>query len=138
MEKNMNLEQVLRSNHDLFDRVEREGWRIFYDKGADMFVLHGAIAEGTEYVPVNDAGLMVRVDGATEKICALAIEHFGEFAKKHSDFRLIYMYLRHPIASRIVLVPIMAIMRAMDTLSERYQRTEMIEYVSREAMFRTA
>jgi hypothetical protein len=134
METTMNLERLIRQNGDLASRVEAEAWRIHYDSVADLFVLHGDIPEDSEYVPVNGDGLMVRADAAG-RIHALAIEDFGSFAARHGDFRLMRFCLRHPLMARLAFYPVLLIASAKEMLTERYQRKEVLEYVSALAVF---
>ncbi len=132
MEK-VKLETIIGANRDLAERMEREDWRVLYDRMADMLIVCGELPDSSEYVPIDEDGFMIRMKPGENTIYGFGIENFKQsFAERHHDFKLVFMPLINPWKFRFLRITFGAV-RALSDM--RSQRSEMAEYIASEAAF---
>jgi|SRR3989344_383198 len=116
MDKKMNkteeLQNIIASNADLKERITADRWTVSYNKRADFLLMGGEFPKGSFYYPVDDSGLMLRVD-KDNKVYGFAIENAKRFATEFPELKFALQLATHPLRTKYLIIPVMSLVYNM-------------------------
>lgn len=99
--KNVATEQDLRTILEANNLPEiMAGWTPVYNKKADMFEAGTSFPEGSFYFPIDDTGVMLRIDN-NNKIYGFAIENVKVFMRENPEFAFVLSSFVSPLKFRL-------------------------------------
>lgn len=130
---NIELKEILLANKNLEQRFKAENWQASYNKRTDMIIMGSEFPAETFYFPIEDTGLMLRIDSGG-KIYGFAIENAKYFIKKNPEIGISLSFLVHPFTSQIVSL-VSAFALKIGSIGKVNQIEAVTGYVTRRAAF---
>jgi len=106
IEKTEELRDIVATNPDLKERIVAERWSISYNKRADFVLMGGNFPEGSFYYPIDDSGLMLRID-KDNKLYGFAVENAKRFATEFPELKFALQLAMHPVRTKYFIFPAM-------------------------------
>jgi hypothetical protein len=129
------LKEIVEANKDLKERISSDRWSISYNKDADMIIMGGVFPKGSFYHPVDDSGVLMRID-KNNRILGFAIEDTKYFIKQNPEMAFALNFVVHPYRTKYITIPALFIAyQTKRSLNNMKSILSVSDYVAGKAVF---